>query len=88
MMKTTALVKIMFIALALALLAPTPRRAARAASSGLTATREFPRLKLAQINGPSDPQEVEAFVDAFMAEKMAERHIPGAAIVVVKDGET
>jgi CubicO group peptidase (beta-lactamase class C family) len=88
MMKTTTLVKIMFIALALALLAPTPRGAAQAAGSGLTAIREYPRLGLAQIDGPFDPQEVEAFFDAVMAQKMAERHIPGAAIVVVKDGET
>jgi CubicO group peptidase (beta-lactamase class C family) len=88
MKKTKALLKIIFIALVLVLLASTPRGKIRAAGSGATVARAFPRLGLAQIDGPADPQEVEAFFDAFMAEKMAERHIPGAAIVVVKDGET
>jgi CubicO group peptidase (beta-lactamase class C family) len=37
--------------------------------------------------GPTDPQEVEAFADAFFAEKMTEYHIPGAAFVLVKDGQ-
>ena len=37
--------------------------------------------------GPTDPQEVEAFADAFFAEKMAAYHIPGAVLVLVKDGQ-
>jgi len=37
--------------------------------------------------GPTDPQEVKAFVDAFFVAKMAEYHIPGAAFVLVKDGQ-
>lgn len=36
--------------------------------------------------GPSDPQELEAFMDAFFAAQMSERHIAGAAFVLVKDG--
>jgi len=37
--------------------------------------------------GPTDPQEVEAFADAFFAEKMTEYYIPDAVFVLVKDGQ-
>ncbi len=35
----------------------------------------------------TDPAELEAFLDAFFAEKMEDLNIPGAAFVMVKDGE-
>ena len=37
--------------------------------------------------GPTDPAELEAFLDAFFARRMKERHIAGAAIAIVKDGK-
>ena len=37
--------------------------------------------------GPTDPAELEAFLDELMAEHMEELHIAGAAVSVVKDGE-
>jgi CubicO group peptidase (beta-lactamase class C family) len=37
--------------------------------------------------GPTDPAELEAFLDELMAKDMEERHIAGAAIAVVKDGK-
>ena len=37
--------------------------------------------------GPTDPAELEAFLDGFFAEAMEEYHIAGAAIAVVRDGE-
>jgi CubicO group peptidase (beta-lactamase class C family) len=37
--------------------------------------------------GPNDPAELEAFVDGVMAAEMEAQHIPGAVVVVVKDGE-
>lgn len=37
--------------------------------------------------GPSDPQELEIFIDGIMAAQMETYHIPGATISVVKDGE-
>ncbi len=40
-----------------------------------------------QGEGPTDPAELETFLDVFFAEKMEELHIPGAAFVMVKDGE-
>ncbi|NIN66876.1 MAG: serine hydrolase, partial [Anaerolineae bacterium] len=40
-----------------------------------------------QQEGPTDPQELEAFVDQFFAEQMEVSHSPGAVFVLVKDGE-
>ena len=40
-----------------------------------------------QQGGPTDPAELEAFLDDLMTEQMEEHHIPGAAVSVVKDGE-
>lgn len=34
------------------------------------------------------PQELETFLDKFFTQKMAELHIPGVAISVVKDGKS
>jgi len=39
-----------------------------------------------QQQGPTDPAELEAFLDNLMAEQMEEYHIPGATVSVVKDG--
>jgi CubicO group peptidase (beta-lactamase class C family) len=38
------------------------------------------------VNGPTDPQELEKFLDAIFTEQMEKQHIPGAAFVFVKDG--
>ena len=37
--------------------------------------------------GPTDPAEMEAFLDDLLAKEMEENHIAGAAISVVKDGK-
>ena len=37
--------------------------------------------------GPTDPQEVETFLDKFFAKEMPTKHIPGAVVALVKDGE-
>lgn len=37
--------------------------------------------------GPSDPDELSAFLDGVMATTMEVNHVPGAVVVVVKDGE-
>jgi len=39
-----------------------------------------------QGQGPTDPAELEAFLDELMAAQMEEYHIPGATVSVVKDG--
>jgi CubicO group peptidase (beta-lactamase class C family) len=40
-----------------------------------------------QAQGPTDPAEMEAFMDDLFAQQMEENHIAGAAISVVKDGK-
>lgn len=40
-----------------------------------------------QASGPSDPAELEAFLDDYFATTMGDNHIAGAAISVVKDGK-
>lgn len=37
--------------------------------------------------GPTDPTELEVFLDSFFSEKMEEMNIPGVAFVMVKDGD-
>ena len=40
-----------------------------------------------QAQGPTDPVELEAFLDELIARQMEEHHIAGAAVSVVKDGQ-
>jgi CubicO group peptidase (beta-lactamase class C family) len=40
-----------------------------------------------QQPGPTDPAELEAFLDDLFGKEMAEYHIAGAAVAVVKDGK-
>jgi len=37
--------------------------------------------------GPTDPAEIEAFLDDLMSKEMEEHHVVGAAVSVVKDGK-
>ncbi len=41
----------------------------------------------ARHQGPTDPAEMEAFMDGLFAKDMEEHHIAGAAVAVVKDGK-
>jgi CubicO group peptidase (beta-lactamase class C family) len=62
---------------------------ALATGAALSATSP-PSFALARVWLQVDPQnleDVEAFVDGFMAAHMDRLHVPGAAVVVVKDGE-
>src|SRR5215204_4408023 len=40
-----------------------------------------------QQQGPTDPAELEAFLDKLLGKEMQKHHIAGAAVSVVKDGE-
>lgn len=40
-----------------------------------------------QAQGPTDPAELESFLDDLFAKDMEEHHIAGAAVAVVKDGK-
>lgn len=37
--------------------------------------------------GPTDPQELEGFLDNFFAQEMSKKHVPGAVFTLVKDGK-
>jgi len=39
------------------------------------------------LSGPTNPQELEKFVDSIFAEEMEKQHIPGAVFIFVKDGK-
>lgn len=70
----------MLVALAMTLcLTASP---ARATSPTVTPVRFA-----AQTAGLTDPKELEAFLASLMVELMESNHIPGGAIVVVKDGQ-
>jgi CubicO group peptidase (beta-lactamase class C family) len=47
---------------------------------------KYESVVTAQAQGPTDPAELEAFLDELMAKDMEEHHIPGADVSVVKDG--
>jgi len=81
---TPVIKKNMAILLALALLlsvfGPAMAQADKAATGGNGPSAAPSRP------GPTDPAELEAFLDDLFAKDMAENHIAGAAIAVVKDG--
>lgn len=45
------------------------------------------RAQNTSTNGPSDPDEVEAFLESMFSEQMKKLHIPGAVFILVKDGQ-
>lgn len=81
---TRRLARALLLTLALVLLL------ALAAPASARAHRGLPGRGLAgapaQGRGPTDPAELEAFLDDLLAQEMAEYHVAGAAVAVVKDG--
>jgi CubicO group peptidase (beta-lactamase class C family) len=65
----------------LSLVAPVMAREDKAAQGG------YQPAAPSQGQGPTDPVELEAFLDDFFARAMEEYHIAGAAVAVVKDGK-
>lgn len=59
---------------------------AMAKESGRAAGKEIPGAASPQ-RGPTDPVELGTFLDDLMAKELAEHHIAGAAVSVVKDGK-
>jgi len=80
-------VKPIYLAILLCLVALFVAGPALAQNSTATSANEFSASLQQQGGGPTDPVELEAFLDGLMAEQMEELHIAGAAISVVKDGE-
>lgn len=58
-----------------------------AARAGGVAAAEGMPVSLNQTQGPTDPAEMEAFMDSLLKQEMDENHIAGAAVAVVKDGQ-
>jgi CubicO group peptidase (beta-lactamase class C family) len=77
----TALTILLTLALLLSLIAQ-----ARAQQNG-NGSDENGSTAPTQGQGPTDPAELEAFLDELMPKDMEARHIPGAAVAVVKDGK-
>jgi len=73
-------------ALVLLLLLATPTRAVSSPSSNVAAPETEP-IWLPSTDGPTDPAEMESFLDAFITAQLAQYEIPGAAVAVVRDGE-
>lgn len=72
---------LLIVAILLSLVAPVM------ALEDRTAQGENESTAPSQGQGPTDPAELEAFLDDFFARNMAEYHIAGAAIAVVKEGK-
>src|ERR687897_2060176 len=49
--------------------------------------KNLPTAQPPQQQGPTDPAELEAFLDEELGREMEKHHIAGAAVSVVKDGE-
>ncbi len=58
---------------------------ATAQEKKITPANDAPAASSSQ--GPTDPAELETFLDELITRQMEEHHIAGAAIAVVKDGE-
>jgi CubicO group peptidase (beta-lactamase class C family) len=54
---------------------------------GATAAAETGFPAQVATSGPTDPKEMEAFVDGILVDQMDANHIPGAVVSVVKDGK-
>jgi len=67
------------------LLALLPGSASSA--SEVTISPQPARPSATQRTGPTDPAELEAFLDTFFPDQMDAAHIPGAVVVFVKDGQ-
>jgi len=59
---------------------------AMAQENRVAAGKTVPTTSLQQ-QGPTDPAELEAFLDDLLGKQMEEYHIAGAAVSVVKDGK-
>jgi len=86
-MKNPVYQKLIGLFVFVALIAPLGFGQGKAAPMSITGADANSFTTPHQREGPTDPAELEAFLDDFFAEKMEELHIPGTAFVMVKDGE-
>ena len=83
--RKTSLASSTTIMLALVLLLSTVG-SAMAEDTRVAPDRNVPTVP-SQALGPTDPAELEAFLDDLLRKEMEEHHIAGAAVSVVKDGK-
>lgn len=53
----------------------------------ITSNIQVSRAAPSQNSGPTDPQELKAFLDSLIVAQLAQYQIPGATVSVVKDGQ-
>ncbi len=53
----------------------------------LGVTFRQPVIAQTSNTGPTDPQQVESFMDGLMAAALPANHVPGAVVVIVKDNQ-
>lgn len=78
----TSLAIVLTLILLLSIVVPVMAQGSKFAVSG----RERPIMS-SQLQGPTDPIEMEAFMDNLLKKEIDENHIAGAAVAVVKDGK-
>ncbi|MGB7093843.1 MAG: serine hydrolase, partial [Anaerolineales bacterium] len=76
-----------YLAILLSLVALLAAGPALAQNSTATSANELSASPRQQGGGPTDPAELEAFLDDLIEGYLEEHHIAGAAVAVVKDGE-
>ena len=76
-----------YIAILLSLGALLVAGPALAQNSSAPGRNELSASPQPQGSGPTDPAELEAFLDEFMAAQTEKHHVAGATVAVVKDGE-
>ena len=79
-MKQPLLIALFLIALLLSAVAPAAAQGEKPAADAKAPPAAAPR------QGPTDPAELEAFLDELIPRQLAENHIAGAAVSVVRDG--
>jgi len=76
-----------YLAILLSLVALLAAGPALAQNSTATSANELSASPRQQGGGPTDPAELEAFLDDLIEGYLEEYNIAGAAVAVVKDGE-
>jgi CubicO group peptidase (beta-lactamase class C family) len=79
--KAFSMTVLLTLGILLSLITPAMAQENKAAPGGNVPTAP------SQGQGPTDPAELEAFLDGLMAKDLEDYHIAGAAVSVVKDGK-
>jgi CubicO group peptidase (beta-lactamase class C family) len=78
---------LLLMLIAVALLLTQPAAGASGTAQLDTNSAASTLFETSDARALDNPAELETFLDDYLAEQMAEHHIPGAVITVVKDGQ-